>query len=113
MRFNILNYIKFFNIKIKTKNKYSEIDNDDITKIRIALVDFHRKYDALSKENIKLELEYLLDKFGLQIIDNFIGNEDYFNISDSDKTELLRSAYVDRNGVIYLKGIAQISTEEE
>jgi hypothetical protein len=49
----------------------------------------------------------------LQIINNFKGNEDYFNISDSDKTELLRSAYVDRNGVIYLKGIAQISTEEE
>lgn len=113
MRFNIVDYFKFLNIKIKTKNNYSEINSNDITKIRIALVDFHRKYDALSKENIKLELEYLLDKFGLQILDSFIGNEDYFNISDSNKTELLRPAYVDRNGVIYLKGIAQTSTEEE
>lgn len=112
MRFKLIHLFKYLKVKKRVKD-FPEITNDEITKIRIALVDFHRKFEALNKENIKIELDYLLEKFNLKIIEDFNKNEEFFDISESNETKLLRPAYIDNNGLIYLKGIAQISQEEE
>ncbi len=111
MRLSISQYFKY--LKIKRKIKSSDgLTSNEITKIKISLVDFHRKLNLLEKDEIKNELEYLLEKFNLQVVYNFQENSDYFEISNSENSELLRPAYVDISGVVYLKGHAQLSEEE-
>ena len=111
MKLSISQFFKYLKIKRKINNK-SDFTTNEITKIKISLVDFHRKLNLLEKDEINNELEYLLEKFNLNVVYNFHENSEYFDISISKNSELLRPAYVDDNGIIYLKGHAQLSEEE-
>ena len=111
MKLSISQFFKYLKIKKQISNK-SELTSNEITKIKISLVDFHRKLNLLEKDEINDELEYLLEKFNLQVVYNYQENSEYFDISVSKNNELLRPAYVDGNGIIYLKGHAQLLEEE-
>ena len=92
MKLSISQFFKYLKIKRKINNK-SDFTTNEITKINS-------------------ELEYLLEKFNLHVVYNYHENSEYFDISTSKNSELLRPAYVDGNGIIYLKGHAQLSEEE-
>ena len=67
----------------------------------------------MNHDQLNNEIEYLLNAFNLQVIENFNEHPEYFELKKGKKTELLRPAYVDDNEIIFLKGIVETGEEEE
>lgn len=107
-------YISNFYLKIKFKNNIThQIDSNYLQKVKISIVDFHRKFKLMNYEQLGNEIEYLLNAFNLKVVKDFITYPEYFEFKKGKKPDLLRPAYVDDNEVIFLKGIVEISEEEE
>lgn len=101
-------------LKIKFKNNViNEIDSNYIQKVKISIVDFHRKFKLMNHDQLNNEIEYLLNAFNLQVIKDFKEYPQYFELKKGIKTELLRPAYVDENEIVFLKGIVETVEEEE
>ena len=111
---NLYIYISNFYLKIKfKKNVINQIDNNYIQKVKISIVDFHRKFKLMNHDQLDNEIEYLLNAFNLQVIKDFKKYPEFFELKKGNKTELLRPAYVDDNETVFLKGIVEIFEEEE
>lgn len=107
-------YISNFYLKIKfKKNITHEIDSSYLQKVKISIVDFHRKFKLMNYEQLGNEIEYLLNAFNLKVVKDFKTYPEYFEFKKGKKQDLLRHAYVDENEIIFLKGIVEINEEEE
>ena len=57
---NLYIYISNFYLKIKfKKNVINQIDNNYIQKVKISIVDFHRKFKLMNHDQLDNEIEYL------------------------------------------------------
>lgn len=111
---NLYIRITNFYLKIKfKKNVINMIDNNYVQKVKISIVDFHRKFKLMNHDQLGNEIEYLLNAFNLQVIKDFKKYPEYFEFKKGNKTDLMRPAYVDDNGIVFLKGIVETSQEEE